>query len=320
VARFYFPIGITTDGPNLYVADTYNETIRRVVIATGEVTTLAGAAGSSGSADGTGSAARFSSPAGITTEGTNLYVTDSVNGTIRKIGTSPAGTTAPTVTGATSSTPNGSYGAGSQIDITLFFSEAVTSSGLTITFNSGGSITTGPLSGVTTWSGVYTVGAGQTSPALAIASITGTITDGASNSTANPVVPAGQNIGDAKNIVIPVNGACGSANGGTFTTAPADNLCNPGTAGSVNGSGSGPWSWSCAGTNGGTTADCSANKLKGDIDGNGFVTLADAILALQVMSGITPSQPTNLYADVNGDGRIGMAEVIYVLQKAAEAR
>ncbi|MGD0275413.1 MAG: carboxypeptidase regulatory-like domain-containing protein [Syntrophales bacterium] len=84
-ALFNSPQGITTDGTNLYVADTINNTIRQIVISTGAVTTLAGTAGSSGSADGIGSAARFSSPQGITTDGTNLYVADASNNTIRKI-------------------------------------------------------------------------------------------------------------------------------------------------------------------------------------------------------------------------------------------
>ena len=55
----------------------------------------------------------------------------------------------------------------------------------------------------------------------------------------------------------PVNGACGSSNGGTVSTAPTANLCTAGTASTV--SGSGPWSWSCAGSNGGSTASCSAS-------------------------------------------------------------
>ncbi|MCP4131979.1 MAG: hypothetical protein GY754_13460, partial [bacterium] len=84
-ARFDTPHGISTDGTNLYAADKSNHTIRQVVIATGVVTTLAGTAGSSGSTDGTGSAARFNSPSGITTDGTNLYVTDSENHTIRQV-------------------------------------------------------------------------------------------------------------------------------------------------------------------------------------------------------------------------------------------
>ena len=55
----------------------------------------------------------------------------------------------------------------------------------------------------------------------------------------------------------PINGNCGSANGGTFTTVPTANLCSAGTASAV--SGSGPWTWSCTGSSGGTTANCSAN-------------------------------------------------------------
>lgn len=84
-ASFFDPSAITTDGTNLYVTDSSNYTIRKIVIATGAVTTLAGTAGVSGSADGTGAAARFSMHYGITTDGTNLYVADSNNYTIRKI-------------------------------------------------------------------------------------------------------------------------------------------------------------------------------------------------------------------------------------------
>ena len=58
---------------------------------------------------------------------------------------------------------------------------------------------------------------------------------------------------------VAVNGACGSSNGATLTSAPTANLCTTGTASTV--SGSGPWSWSCAGSNGGTTATCSALKV-----------------------------------------------------------
>ena len=57
----------------------------------------------------------------------------------------------------------------------------------------------------------------------------------------------------------PVNGVCGSSNGGTDSSAPTINLCTTGAASTV--SGSGPWSWSCAGSGGGTTATCSAKKV-----------------------------------------------------------
>ncbi len=84
-ARFYHPFGITTDGTNLYVTDHSNSTIRKIIISTLTVTTIAGSAGANGSTDGTGAAARFYHPFGITTDGTNLYVTDYGNSTIRKI-------------------------------------------------------------------------------------------------------------------------------------------------------------------------------------------------------------------------------------------
>lgn len=84
-AQFNGPMGITTDGTNLYVADSGNNSIRKIVVATGAVTTLAGSSGVSGSADGIGSAARLSDPFGIATDGTNLYVTDLINCTIRRI-------------------------------------------------------------------------------------------------------------------------------------------------------------------------------------------------------------------------------------------
>ena len=87
-ARFNQPTGITTDGTNLYVADYGNHTIRKIVISTGAVVTLAGSAqspGSSDSSDGTGATARFNFPARITTDGTNLYVTDFSNCTVRKV-------------------------------------------------------------------------------------------------------------------------------------------------------------------------------------------------------------------------------------------
>jgi len=83
-ASFNNPSRITTDGTNLYVADRNNHLIRKIVISTGVVTTVAGT-GSTGSANGTGTSASFYYPVGITTDGTNLYVADTINHLIRKI-------------------------------------------------------------------------------------------------------------------------------------------------------------------------------------------------------------------------------------------
>lgn len=56
----------------------------------------------------------------------------------------------------------------------------------------------------------------------------------------------------------PVNGMCGSVNGTTVPIKPTANLCAVGTASTV--AGTGPWTWTCAGANGGTTASCAAQK------------------------------------------------------------
>lgn len=107
------------------------------------------------------------------------------------------------ITSATSTTADGHYNAGASINITLNFSEAVTSAGLTIALNSGATIATGAISNATNWSGTYTVGTGQTSSDLSISTITGTITSVFSTfSTSNPIIPDGENIGDSKAIVI----------------------------------------------------------------------------------------------------------------------
>ena len=66
------------------MGDGNNHLIRKIVISTGAVTTVAGT-GSSGSANGTGTSASFNSPSGITTDGTNLYVANYGSHRIRKI-------------------------------------------------------------------------------------------------------------------------------------------------------------------------------------------------------------------------------------------
>jgi sugar lactone lactonase YvrE len=85
-ARFDDPEGIAVDAAgNVYVADTDNNTIRKITPA-GLVTTLAGSPDETGSADGTGVNARFDEPDGIAVDAAgNVYVADTDNSTIRKI-------------------------------------------------------------------------------------------------------------------------------------------------------------------------------------------------------------------------------------------
>jgi hypothetical protein len=84
--KFNYPFSAAVAGSTLYVSDTYNNSVRSVNLSTGATATLAGStAGTAGSTDATGTAARFSAPAGMVSDGTNLYVADSSNHLIRKI-------------------------------------------------------------------------------------------------------------------------------------------------------------------------------------------------------------------------------------------
>jgi sugar lactone lactonase YvrE len=88
-ANFSGPVGLAIDvSGNIYVADTYNHSIRKITPA-GIVSTLAGT-GSSGSANGIGTAASFNTPTGVAVDASgNVYVADQYNNKIRKI--TPAG-------------------------------------------------------------------------------------------------------------------------------------------------------------------------------------------------------------------------------------
>ncbi len=86
-ARFSRPFGLVADQVgNLYVADTDNHAIRKIVIATATVSTIAGAAGQYGYVDGPGAAARFATPAAVAVNNAGeLFVSDYYNKVIRKI-------------------------------------------------------------------------------------------------------------------------------------------------------------------------------------------------------------------------------------------
>ena len=87
-AKFDTPQSVVVVGSNLFVADTFNDVIRKVIISSDTaarvVTTFAGS--SQGYNDGNGSVARFDTPSGLATDGAgSLYVADEQNHRIRKI-------------------------------------------------------------------------------------------------------------------------------------------------------------------------------------------------------------------------------------------
>ena len=103
-ARFNGISGITIDSSNnLYASDTTNNTIRKITSA-GVVTTIAGTAGTSGSTDAVGTAARFNSPWDIDIDKAgNLYVADRGNNIIRKLTNSSGTYTVSTIAGTVGS-------------------------------------------------------------------------------------------------------------------------------------------------------------------------------------------------------------------------
>jgi sugar lactone lactonase YvrE len=109
-ATFRGPRGLAFDSAgNLYVADRYNSTIRKIS-SSGAVTTLAGVAGSPGFANGSGSSVRFNQPVGVVVDSTGtLLVTDSLNNVIRKV--TQAGEVS-TFAGSPSSAPGSADGLG----------------------------------------------------------------------------------------------------------------------------------------------------------------------------------------------------------------
>ncbi len=132
--RFSGPVGAAIDGGgNAYVADNANNTIR-MVTPSGVVTTLAGSPGTSGSADGTGSAARFNGPNGVALDGAgNIYVADTRNNTIRKVS---AGGVVTTLAGAAGS-PGSADGSGTAARFRIPFGVAVDASGNLFVSDSG---------------------------------------------------------------------------------------------------------------------------------------------------------------------------------------
>jgi hypothetical protein len=102
-----------------------------------------------------------------------------------------------------------------------------------------------------------------------------------------------------------VTGTCGAANGTNSSVAPSANLCGSGTASSI--TGTGPWNWTCAGTNGGTTASCSAqlsvNGICGSANNQSFISAPASNLCQDGSSpAVTGSGPWSWLCAGSGGG------------------
>ena len=87
-ANLYAPTEVTVDSAgNLYIAELYNHRIRKVAAGTGIITTVAGNGARSFSGDGgAATSASLNYPNGVTTDNIgNLYISDQLNGRIRKV-------------------------------------------------------------------------------------------------------------------------------------------------------------------------------------------------------------------------------------------
>lgn len=123
-ALFNNPRHLTSDGINLYITDNTNNNIRKVVLATAVVSTIAGGNTGGGTTctgsnatsckNGVGTAAQFSAPRGITTDKTYLYVAENGTYRIRKINISDG--TVTTLAGSGVNAWNGN-GSGTSVDL-----------------------------------------------------------------------------------------------------------------------------------------------------------------------------------------------------------
>ncbi len=102
LAQLNRPVRVVLDGVgNLYIADQNNHRIRKVIVATGVITTIAGTTQGFSGDNGLATAAQLSFPSGLAFDSTgDLYIVDTGNSRIRKVVmtsgviTTVAGTTA----------------------------------------------------------------------------------------------------------------------------------------------------------------------------------------------------------------------------------
>lgn len=275
-ALFNSPLGLAIDtAGNIYVADLGNNEIRKVTAA-GVVTTLAGSP-TVGSADGTGSAASFNSPAGVAVDGAgNVYVADSGNSEIRKI--TPAGVVT-TLAGSTH--PGTADGTGSAASFQLPMGIAV---------DQGGNVYV---------SDVVSQSIRKITPAGVVTTLAG------SGSTASFTFPAGITVDAEGNLYITDvgnNNVSRMTPAGVVTTLAG----SAGTSGETNGTGSaasfnGPLGIGLDAVNNLYVADYSNNAIRKVTQGGVVTTLVSSLAA---PAGIVLDPAGNLYISEAGNNTI----------------
>ncbi len=86
------------------------------------------------------------------------------------------------------------------------------------------------------------------------------------------------------------------------------------------------WSGACSGASDCTltlSSDAAVTAvfvdITGDLNGDDLLNLADAIIGMQIVSGMGSANLSTLF-DVDGDGQTGTKEVVYILQRVSEMR
>lgn len=189
--------------------DSTNDKLRSYTFSIGNTSTSTSSYPSSIESSGSFSTGSYSESLSGLTGGTTYYARSFVQSSLGYVYgnevtfTTDADTTPPTILDVDSELANGSYGIGQSIPVTVTFSEAVTSTGsVTLLFETGTTdqSCTFTVTNATTGTCTYVVQAGDSSADLTVQSVSGTITDSASNAMVffTPLL----NLADNKAIVI----------------------------------------------------------------------------------------------------------------------